>query len=239
MSKQLFVSFSEYICTPTLWQLRYIWFPLNLTYMLKRTYGRLLLTLLVATGLAGKVNDTSLTKAERKELVSQYKETRTDLLSAIKGLSETQANFKPAPDRWSVRECVAHITLTEEGLWQMLEQTMQQPATPEKRSEVKVSDADVLKNITTRNAKFQAPENFQPVKASWTTLDETADAFKTLRARHLKYARTTTEDLRNHIVDAPFGKIDAYQFMLFIAGHSNRHTQQLREVMNDPAFPRK
>lgn len=206
--------------------------------MLKRTYGRLLLTLLVATGLAGKVNDTSLTKAERKELVAQYKNTRADLLSAVKGLSENQANFKPAPDRWSVKECVAHITLAEEGLWQLLEKTMQQPATPEKRSEVKVSDEDILKGVTVRTTKYQAPDNFQPAKAEWKNLDETVNAFKTVRARHLKYARTSTEDMRNRIVDLPFGKVDAYQFMLFIAGHSSRHTLQLKEVMSDPGFPK-
>lgn len=207
--------------------------------MLKRTYGRLLLTLLVATGLAGKVNDTSLSKAERKTLVAEYKDTRSDLLSAVKGLSETQASFKPAPDRWSVKECVAHIVLTEDGLWETLEKAMKEPANPEQRSEVKVSDADITKGITTRDAKYQAPEPFRPVNAPWKTLSETVDAFKNTRGRHLKYARTTTEDLRNHVMDTPFGKIDAYQFMLFISGHSNRHTQQLREVMEHPDFPKK
>src|SRR5690606_3070146 len=73
--------------------------------MLKRTYGRLLLTLLVATGLAGKVNDTSLSKSERKFLVTQYKETRAALFSKTKDLSTAQLKFRPAPDKWTIEEC--------------------------------------------------------------------------------------------------------------------------------------
>lgn len=207
--------------------------------MLKRTYGRLLLTLLVVTGLAGKVTDSTITKSERKQLVSQYKDTRNELLNTVKGLSETQANFKPSPDKWSVKECLYHIILSEESLWGTLEENMKLPATPEKRSDVVVSDADVIKMVRSREAKYQASENLQPVNGPWKSLDEAVDAFKALRGRHLKYVRNTTEDLRNHLVPTPAGTIDAYQFMLFIAGHSDRHTQQMKEVMSHPDFPQK
>ena len=207
--------------------------------MLKRTKGRLLLSLLVITGLAGKINDSSLTKLERKQVVAEYKDSRSDLMSAIKGLSNEQLNFKAAPEKWSIKECVYHITLAEEGLWSLLEQNMKTAAAPEKRSEIKVTDADILANIVNRTQKFQAPENFQPASAPWKSLDAALDHFKSIRAKHLKYARTTTEDLRNHVIDLPFGKVDAYQFLLFIAGHSRRHTQQILEIKQAQGFPSK
>ena len=55
---------------------------------------------------------------------------------------------------------------------------------------------------------------------------------------HIQYLKTTTEDLRNHVVQLPFGYIDSYQLCLMIAAHSNRHTQQLREVMAAAGFPK-
>ena len=94
--------------------------------MLKRTKGRLLITLLVITGLAGTLNDTALSKQERKVAVNHLKDTKADLLKSVKGLSDAQLNFKSTPDKWSVKECVYHITLTENALWQMFEATMKE-----------------------------------------------------------------------------------------------------------------
>jgi hypothetical protein len=206
--------------------------------MLKRTTGLFLITVLVITGLAGRVHDATLTKQERKFAVAQFKDTKTALVDAVKGLSEAQLNYHAAPDRWSIKECVYHITLGEKQLWDMLETTMKTPATPEKRSEVKISDDDFLKAIESRKEKRQAAEPMLPGKASWNSTAEAISAFKDLRAAHTKYAKTTTEDLRNHIIPMPFGSIDGYQFMLLLAGHTNRHTQQILEVKADPGFPK-
>lgn len=207
--------------------------------MLKRSKGRLLLTLLVVTGFAGTLNDTTLTKQERKFVVNHLKDTKTDLLKSVKGLSEAQLNYKQSPDRWSIKECFYHLTLAETGFWAMLEASMKEPATPQKRSEIKISDEDLLKAITNRADKAKAPEPLLPGKANWQSVDEAVAAFKLSRSQHIKYAKTTTEDLRNHLVQLPFGWVDCYQLILGMSGHSNRHTQQINEVMADPGFPKK
>jgi hypothetical protein len=206
--------------------------------MLKRTKGRLLITLLVITGLAGTLNDPSLNKQERKIAVNHLKDTKSDLLKNVKGLSEGQLNFKASPDKWSIKECVYHITLTETNLWQMFEATMKEPATPEKRSEVKLADEDIVKMIEDRSRKATAAEFLQPGKATWKSTDEALAAFKSSRTAHLKYTKNTTEDLRNHIFPLPFGSIDGYQFILFMSAHSRRHTKQIEEIKSDPSFPK-
>jgi hypothetical protein len=206
--------------------------------MLKRTKGRLLLTLLVITGLAGTLNDTSLTGKERKVVVNSLKDTKSDLLKGIKDLSEAQLNFKAAPDRWSIKECVYHITLSEKNLWAFFESGMKAPAAPEQRAEVKTSDEDIYKMIADRSKKAKAPESATPDKAKWTSVQDAIADFKAGRATIVKYAKTSTEDLRNHIFKLPFVTIDGYQMLLFISAHSDRHTQQLNEVKADPDFPK-
>lgn len=206
--------------------------------MLKRTKGRLLLTLLVVTGMAGTLNDASIGSKERKFAVQHLKETKTNLLKSVKGLSEAQLNFKPAADRWSVKDCFYHITLVENGLWAMFEATMKTPATPEKRSEIKVTDEEIVKMISNRSQKAKAAEPFLPAKASWQNMTEAIAAFKASRGEHLKYVKNTTEDLRNHVFQLPFGSIDGYQFLLFMSAHADRHTQQINEVKADPNFPK-
>ena len=63
---------------------------------------------------------------------------------------------------------------------------------------------------------------------------------------HFLARRTTTEeflkthdDLRDHAEFSPLGKdLDAYEWILFIGAHSERHTKQILEVKADPNFPK-
>ena len=49
--------------------------------------------------------------------------------------------------------------------------------------------------------------------------------------------KTTTEDMRNHVAQMPMGSLIAYQLYIFIAAHSDRHTQQMNEVKTSAGFP--
>ena len=207
--------------------------------MLKRRTGIYLLTLLVITGLAGTISDNTITKPERKSAITLMKDTYKDAVKATTGLSETQLNFKTASDRWSVKECLFHIAAAEKLLWTLFEGTMKAPANPEKRAEIKVTDDQIVNMVEDRSFKAQAPEPIQPKNTGYTSLDEALADFKTNRMNHVKYMKTTTEDLRNHVVQLPIGWVDCYQLYLFIAGHSNRHTQQMNEVRADKGFPSK
>ena len=207
--------------------------------MLKRTKGLLLLSLLVITGLAGALNDTAISSKERKLSASLMKDTKNDLIKSVKGLSEAQLNYRTSPERWSVKDCVYHLAVTEKALWQMLEMTMKAPANPEKRSEIKVTDEQFIKMLEDRSTKRTTSEMLEPKNPPFKSLDEALTEFKNLRTEHIKYIKTTTEVLRNHVAQMPFGWIDCYQLTLMIGAHTNRHTQQLNEVKADPGFPKK
>jgi DinB superfamily len=206
--------------------------------MLKRTFGRLLLILVVITGLAGTVNESSITKKERKAAINLLKDSREDLMRSIKGLSEAQLNFKATKDHWSIKECMYHIAISEKNIWGMLEGTMKAPANPEKRSEIKVTDEQLIKMIEDRSNKRKTIESFEPKNTPYQSMNEALESYKNMRADHIKYIRSTTEDMHNHITQLPFGMIDCYQVCLFMAAHNNRHTQQINEIKADPGFPK-
>jgi hypothetical protein len=208
--------------------------------MLKRTKGRLLLTLLVITGFAGTINDNSLTKQERKFAVSQLKDTKADVLKNIKNLSEAQLNFKPSTGQSSMKECFYQLVQAESGYWAILEQSMKKPATPEKRPEAKISDEYLLKVITDGNmGKGDIPGLLHTGKPASKSMGEAITYFKSARAQHLKYVKITTEDLRNHFVPLSFGWVDCYQLILLMSGYSNSQIQQISDIMADPHFPKK
>jgi hypothetical protein len=179
-----------------------------------------------------------LTTAERKTAIAYLKSTRDDLLKSIKGLNEAQLNFKSALDSWSVRECVEHIALVETNLWEMIQGTLKEAANPSKRSEIKLSDDDVFAKIIDRSFKVKAPEPVQP-SGKFESFEKSIEGFLTRRKKNIQYVNTTEDDLRNHFHTFPgtFGTIDTYQLVIFMAGHSKRHTLQIEEVKSNVNFP--
>jgi hypothetical protein len=182
---------------------------------------------------------TPLTPAERQAALQNLQATHDAFLKSIAGLSEKQWRFKPAPDRWSVAEVSEHITISESTIFGLVTQKMMtSPATPDKRADVKVTDQQILTLIPDRSHKVQAPEMLKPT-SRWATQAELVKTFEQERMATMDYVRTTNDDLRDHIYPHPLlGPLDAYQWILLISAHSERHTKQIEEVKADPNFPK-
>jgi hypothetical protein len=199
---------------------------------------KMLFIAVALTTLAFTIATNGLSEKERKDAIQLLQSTEKDLLQEVKGLSEAQLKYKPAADRWSVEECVKHIATTEQMLWQMTEGGIKQPANPEKRSEIKMTDEQVVKMIEDRSTKRQTSDPLKPENSSYKSMTEALTSFQNARTKLTDYVKSTDDDLRNHVITLQFGLLDSYQMILFIAAHTNRHTQQLREVKADAGFPK-
>jgi len=201
---------------------------------MKRLLYTLSLILLVSPALRGQ----DIAPAEREKAIKYLEQTRDAVLAASKGLSEAQWNFKQAPDRWSVAEVTEHIAAAEDFIMDMVrEKVMKAPARTE-ADDVKAIDEMILQKIPDRSAKLQAPEPLRPNNRFGSPKDSLKH-FTESRAKTIKFLKET-KDLRLHAADSPLGKkLDGYQWVLFVAAHSERHTKQLNEVKADPGFPKK
>jgi DinB superfamily len=181
----------------------------------------------------------TLSAEERESALRSLQATHDAFLQSIAGLSEKQWKFKPAPDRWSVAEVSEHIAVAESGIFGMVQsKVMTSPAAPEKRAEVVGKDETILKMVPDRSHKAQAPEFLKPTNR-WATQAELTKAFEDSRRATMDYIRTTNDDLRDHFGPHPLlGPLDAYQWILLISAHSERHTKQIEEVKADPNFPK-
>jgi hypothetical protein len=204
--------------------------------MFKRTRGIALLILLVLTGLAGQVSNETLNSKERRYLIGHLKDTRSNLLQSIDGLSEAQWNYKPAKDKWSIRECLLHMVLAEKSFTALATETLKQP--PASKAPSKIKDEELLAAMANRSTTFKAPEQFNPAIAPWKTADAAVAYFKANRAQAIKFVRTTTDNVRAYSTKAPFGEADLYQVYLGMSAHTDRHTQQIHEIKDSPGFPK-
>ncbi|MGA9641619.1 MAG: DinB family protein [Terriglobales bacterium] len=180
-----------------------------------------------------------LTPEERAAALKSLQATRDAFLQSISGLSEKQWKFKPAPDRWSIAEVSEHIAVSESMIFGFVQgKFVAGPPTPEKRAEVKFTDDQILTRVPDRSHKAQAPEFLQPT-GRFANREQVTKAFEDARAKTMDYVKTTQDDLRDHFGPHPaFGTLDAYQWILLISAHSERHTKQIEEVKADPNFPK-
>ncbi|MBO3697367.1 DinB family protein [Roseivirga sp. E12] len=196
------------------------------------------LSLLLLMGLTVMAQG-QISKEERTFAVKHLTKTQSEILKTLKGLSEEQLNFKPNAESWSVAECLRHIAISESALWQnFMTQPLSVDADPSKRSEVAMTDEILLGVIESREQKVKTFAPFEPQNKPEPVKDVIKE-FKKLRGEHIKFAKKTDADLRNHYATLPFGTIDTYQAILFMSGHTKRHTDQMKEVMADPSFPKK
>lgn len=194
----------------------------------------LVLLLVIATAVSAQ----ELTQAEKDRALQYLESTKVNLLESTKGLSAAQWNFKSTPDRWSAAQIMEHIAASEDFIRDSLlnEKVMvSQPGQPDR--DVKKIDEAVVTMIPDRSHKAQAPDPLQP-RNRYGSPDESLRHFLEGRAATEQYLKITP-GLRDHVMDGPVGKMDGYEFILFIAAHCERHTKQILEVKADPNFPKK
>ena len=201
----------------------------------KSLAGVLSALLMMAGALAASAQE--VTQAEKDKALQYLETTKKNVLEATKGLSEAQWNFKPAPDRWSVAQVMEHIAASEDFIRGMLKEKVMMAPGGEPGRDVKKTDDAVLAMVPDRTTKAQAPEPLVPTNR-FGSPEGALKHFVESRATTEDFLKTTT-GLRDHVTDSPLGKLDGYEFVLFIAAHSERHTKQINEVKADPNFPKK
>lgn len=199
---------------------------------------RLLIVLPVLLLLSFATPNDPLSKKDKKFAISYFKQTKKVLKDAVKNLSETQLNWKPADSVWSIAECIEHITLSEKNLFDYGSASLKEAADPAKRKELKfASDQEVIKVMTDRSFRVKTREGFIP-SGQFGSAKQSLDVFEERRDQLIDYIKKTEDDLRNHFVNAPFGLVDTYQFFILLSAHTARHTAQIEELKAHPEFPK-
>lgn len=200
---------------------------------MKRICGILLTLTAVAALGAGELD-----QADRKVLLDHLNRSSAEFLESVDGLTKDQWNYKPAADVWSIAECAGHIALSEDFLRDIIEKKiLSAPASAERVAERKALDEKVVKMVTDRSFKAKAPEPLIP-SGQFATPEEIIAAFQRNREKTIAFAKSR-DDLREHATPHPVLKeMDAYQWLLFLSGHTMRHTAQIQEVKANAGFPR-
>lgn len=182
---------------------------------------------------AGSPGAGSLTGLERQRLIAHLEMTERWFIDEVSGLSPAQLEFRPAPGAWNIMEVLEHLVVAGPIYWQDLQKAVKAP--PGSRTGAR-NDADILWYGIDRTQRGKAIPAEEP-KGQLHDLRAGLDAYRKLHAQLLQYARTTTDDLRSRMVERE--GCDAYQWMLLISTHEQRHVLQIREIKAARDFPKK
>lgn len=197
--------------------------------MFKRTKGYFLLTMLVLTGLAGRLHTTILTTKERHTLVADLKASKKDLLKSVEDLSVKQLNFKIDKNTLSIKECVYKLVSIENALWISTQSSLSQEPSSLQRT---TSNDKNLFAIARQDGSFSHR------KLKFKNLEEALKFYKDERAEMLKYVQTSTQNVRQHISKTNWGNFDAYQLMLLNTIYAKQYLQQIEQIKAHSNFPR-
>jgi len=196
-------------------------------------FRRIAILVLVATVSSARLPAAPLTAIERQHLVAHLETTAAWLADEVTGLTAAQIAFQPDTDAWSIAQVVDHLVVVAPIYWRDLQAALERPAGARTSA---MSDADVLWYGIDRTRREQAIPGERPAG----DLRDLSTALATYRKHHdrlLQYIRTTSDDLRGHIVQRQ--GCDAYQWALLISTHEQRHILQIREIKANPRFPKK
>lgn len=177
-------------------------------------------------------------------LYSQFAALKTEAVALVNGLKESQFNWRPAPHRWSMAECMLHLNIVGDRYVRVIEKSLEQAKARGLTGQGPFGYGFLGKwmlAITEPPPKrrFKAPRSFtpaygQPITAVLPTFlhlqDQLALEIEQASGLHLEKVK----------VRAPgFGpiRLNLHVSLAWIAAHERRHLWQARQVRQHPAFP--
>jgi hypothetical protein len=175
-------------------------------------------------------------------VVVQLKSVSEDIKKSFDGLSSEQLNWKPAPESWSIAQCLDHLIKSNEEFYPEL---------------------DKLADGTRKNTFWQSWSPLSGIAGSFlvSTLKKDSQKVKTnekmtppsdiegdIVERFLRHQDVFADKLRltggaewrKVVLTSPFVKIMTYRMdvgLQALIEHEKRHVRQAKRVMENNGFP--
>ena len=172
------------------------------------------------------------------EVFDSIEQSRLGLFERVEGLSQEQAQFRPADGVWSVADVAEHLSRFESLLLKLISSLVDKgetTATPVDANN-NVAPISIEHLATLISEKSQAPENLLPtgvpLEKTIENLRQTREELLALKPR--LQARDFTPVTYTH---EPLGPLNPYQWLAFIGYHEDRHLGQVSALISNESFP--
>lgn len=180
----------------------------------------------------------------RQELLAQLQQIRQTVEKKFETLSESQIQWKPDTDKWSVLECLIHLNMASQyyatQLKFKLEHTPKNENAPQE-FEMSFNGKMMLGFVDPKSSrKVPAPAMFKPKPYHLDTPKVFERYYAILQGLEEVLQKSDQIDW-NTKVASPFTswlKFRLGDVLIFVIAHHQRHLNQALRVMQQPAFPK-
>ncbi|MFN8347630.1 MAG: DinB family protein [Spirosomataceae bacterium] len=180
----------------------------------------------------------------RQDLLAQLLHIRQTVEYTLQPLSEAQIQWKPAPDKWSVLECLVHLNMANQyyahQLKFKLEHTVARQNLPTD-FEMSFNGKVMLSFVDPKSTrKIPAPAMFKP-KTHHLDTDKVLKRYFDILENLEDTLRKSDQIDWNLPVISPFTswiKFRLGDVLIFVTAHQQRHLNQALRVLEQPAFPK-
>jgi len=165
--------------------------------------------------------------------------TREALFAEVRGLSEAQLEFQPAPGKWSIGEILDHLSLAERSIARVVSRILQQAA-----GRGLIGEPGSIEQLPHRidretfNAPASAPESVLP--SPGRPLERLLVSLEESRERLVEVSSRADGRVVGNVTIRHFqlGELHFYQWLALEAAHEAKHLAQIRQIKSRPDFPR-
>lgn len=167
-------------------------------------------------------------------VIAHADRARTELLAVVETIPEPLREARPSENAWSVAEILEHLSRVEKGIAKLVAlkvgEMQMMPEPPREAPEMVPLNLAKFEHMLNRDFYIEAPERVLP-KGEMSALEAHAALAETrgilLDQLHAGDGLAYSSVTHPH---PAFGALDLYEWVYFIGGHEQRHTEQVRAI---------
>lgn len=149
--------------------------------------------------------------SEIAELLERFRRGPELLASALTGVAGSEQDFKPGPDKWSIRQIAAHLSDGEIVAAERLRRTL----------------AEDNPTILAYDQNLWA----EKLDYSRRKPSQSLETFRRIRIENYELLKDMPEEVFQRVAThSERGRITLLEFVKLFANHAEKHTQQIRAV---------
>lgn len=183
-------------------------------------------------------------KSELKDIESQYDKIISEIKELTDKLSDEQFNWRPDETKWSIAECIDHLSVTANGYLPNIEKVLQVSSENKASGEQQIKFGIVGKFFKRLEPppkfKVKAPKKLAPNKN--LNKDRVLNEFFRVQGKIKELmGKSAGQNINKLKVPSPIVsliKVRIGEFYAFTAVHERRHVWQIKEILKQTNFPR-
>jgi uncharacterized damage-inducible protein DinB len=172
------------------------------------------------------------------DILAANERAQERFIAAVSNLTEAQGNFRPTENQWTIAEIVEHVSIVNDGFLRITHKLLKEAEAAPKppKADLNLGHTSLDENGEQRG-RFQAPERVHP-KGGAPIEDSLAKLRATLAGFAEIQSRLEAVDLSEQMFPHPaLGPFSAYQWMVLLGEHEDRHRGQIERLKAATGFP--